>query len=581
MQCQINTNTNNCSQFNYQNTCSRCQDGFYLDQNNQCQKCNQGSTCSQCNPGYYLNSNGQCQPCITGCLDCNQQNTCNICNDGYYLDQNGKCLYCDSNCTFCINSNTCIACKSGLQLDQTGKCFTCNQQCKTCNSLNTCTSCNNGFYLDTNNQCKSCMKGCILCNNSSSCIACDNQYYLDVNNKCQSCVENCQLCSSSNNCFACIDNYFLDQDNTCKSCCPCSDGYFLQNQFQCSPCLDPRCLKCTDMNQLQIDELEHEKLQINKNQTNVENDSELSNTTIKQLAQQKADQQINQQMGQQDYEKEQIATLKVQTVQVLEKDQIEENNNKNSKNKLKKSVELSKIIELSQTKQNGELPNKFIEKDYYDKQLSHKSISQQENIFMVKNQSEQDQKQKDFENMAITNIKRQITKENIDTQNNLVDQNQINLQYKPNQQAQQYGFNNQILNDNSRLYQIQQEQDGEKQIQKVGNYLYTLIRLGLLGFYLYNVINYILGYGLDDTDNVSTSWFLIMLAIDVVLISSLIAFCLVRIESVLLANLITIQTHLINVKNVSIIAIFVPTKVLVFNVFKAINQMIISNVKIL
>lgn len=101
----------------------------------------------------YLTTKGYCIGCSGNCSSCNQPNTCTTCQDGYFLDQ--TCLPCSNACKTCTNLTYCNSCPSGEYLFQGH----CNKTCPTgiYKSQGTCVAaCPNGTYLafDT------CASGC-------------------------------------------------------------------------------------------------------------------------------------------------------------------------------------------------------------------------------------------------------------------------------------------------------------------------------------------------------------------------------------------------------------------------------------
>ncbi|KAL4472642.1 hypothetical protein ABPG74_018591 [Tetrahymena malaccensis] len=690
-QCQIcNQGSQNCRQ---------CNQGQSIDQNGQCFNCMAGciscnnlNTCNICDDGYYLDQNGKCQYCDSGCALCTNFQFCNSCKQYLQKDQTGKCYSCIWPCLACNSPDTCTYCDMTYYLDSNNQCKNCMKGCIFCNNSSSCVTCDQGYYLDASNKCQSCIKNCSFCSNSNNCFGCKGNYYLDQSNKCQLCCpcqegyyldeqdmcqkklnqDNilqclepyCQKCTTNNTCDVCISGYQLSNNACYKIQLQKQQleyyeyslffiliyqtliqiilqifGYLLDkkqiflkntqvlNQINSSgeknndrkankellsqilsnqKAFFEKILKNNETNQtqqqsiIQEDQVQiniqgQEQLQINTNQINMEIESDYLEKTNIQYATIYDQQQINQQIEQQDQKKEQIATLnqtgKVQSKYILEQDQ----NNKNNTNKYKKSVE--------------------------------------QNQFLGENQFDQGQKNNDFQNMALVNIKRQTTKENIDTQNNLVDQNEINIQQKEAYNE----INNQILNDNSKLQKILEEDDDEQKqkpnviannqniqnlkeefeyqnqqlkfmkldiliqllcfhnffsiflvydpkisrtsrlltqylrvihslyfssifsesygttemiiisfinsllvaisipiintismIKNFGKYFQTLILIGGLGYYLYYIVIILKGDHLDNTNNGNISWFFIMLAVDIILISNIIAFCQVK-----------------------------------------------------
>lgn len=131
------------------------------------------------------NSFSDCElPCEEGnnekCSKCDtNNNTCSACNEGYYLpeddEEKKQCKKCsDENCAKCVgtkNNNICISCKSNYFLNPSSKCeLLCqlNEGCLECdNQLNECLKCKNRYYfpedVKTRKKCLSCPYYCETC----------------------------------------------------------------------------------------------------------------------------------------------------------------------------------------------------------------------------------------------------------------------------------------------------------------------------------------------------------------------------------------------------------------------------------
>jgi len=260
---QLDRNCKNCSEYcrtcTDAKTCTKCDDGFVL-QNGVCQKlCNEG----------YAPVNGICKNCTqTTCKTCTSQNLdkCDFCFPGYYLKNgicvtdcddryyqytvsqgNVICLSCSDNCLKCLSNNTCQSCVAPTKL-QDNKCV---QDCSpgyvsTLN--NTCIQCGDPKCLtcDSNNNqvCKQCINGHYLL--EGQCVnGCPAGYYANSVGTCVKCSEtNCKVCSSPLGvCQNCTSPYLLDSNNKCVSKCP--DGYSAAPEGVCKPCIVTDCAQCT------------------------------------------------------------------------------------------------------------------------------------------------------------------------------------------------------------------------------------------------------------------------------------------------------------------------------------------------
>lgn len=316
----------------------KCPDGtFFCDLSNKCQICKDNcllcsskSSCSKCKEGFILNENecisacpprtvlsdNKCVPCGNGCETCcpQDQKKCLSCSTPLKLYQktcveecpagtfatieNEKeiCKPCGTHCLTCVSEQECKICQEsfvifeGLCVDNCpngyanvkGICLPCADQvkCNKCcpNNLNKCTECkenffkHNGICLDAcekgyfsnieTKSCDKCDETCSECKNADECTVCkDKLYFKEGTYHCQSCispfvvVENeCRTCKSQN-CDKCIDG----NDRECQICSgtyvlitgqcysECPERTFKVGQ-ECKPC-GPSCIKCTNENQ--------------------------------------------------------------------------------------------------------------------------------------------------------------------------------------------------------------------------------------------------------------------------------------------------------------------------------------------
>ena len=91
---------------------------------------------------------------VTGCSECvDNNNTCSVCDDGYYL-KSSFCIGCSTelaHCLKCSDVNTCIVCDTQYTpID--GKCvIACDESVTNCFHCSTpvmCNECDDGYYLD-------------------------------------------------------------------------------------------------------------------------------------------------------------------------------------------------------------------------------------------------------------------------------------------------------------------------------------------------------------------------------------------------------------------------------------------------
>lgn len=218
-------------QFNTTNSVPYCQSINCSISN--CRACLQNNSCSLCNENYYVTSNGTClsgigPTCSSGCLFCNST-ACLVCNYGFNVF-NGGCFPNNGNyITNCQSSFTpfsCQLCISGFMVAPSYQCmvnpaFTCNSipNCATCSGISasniTCTHCQLGYQLSAGAchilTCN--VPNCMTCN-QTLCIECITNYYL-TNNQCilqiyQCNVSNCLYCKAPNICSQCVEGYSIN-----------------------------------------------------------------------------------------------------------------------------------------------------------------------------------------------------------------------------------------------------------------------------------------------------------------------------------------------------------------------------------
>ncbi|KAL4473928.1 hypothetical protein ABPG74_022792 [Tetrahymena malaccensis] len=191
-----------------------------------------------------------CLPCPTPCLECNSSGNCLSCLDGYvYLKDKFQCLlncptnnyYLDQSTKTCLNCHfSCLSCTGPTQYD----CINCIDEMYYDNSLNICNFCDGlcqTCRASTNYDCIQCSQDVALFQPNPDIkictVSCDeypgyffqqytDQQSLQLISTCSKCSENCLSCFESQN-----------------GCYQCSDGYFLNQNYECDPC-DDSCLTC-------------------------------------------------------------------------------------------------------------------------------------------------------------------------------------------------------------------------------------------------------------------------------------------------------------------------------------------------
>ncbi|KAL7720566.1 Tyrosine kinase [Entamoeba marina] len=227
--CIKNTIPSNCITLSYYETCQRCSDGYYLNNNlcyecsNECTTCHNLTYCFSCNDGYMLNSNNECVDMSELNSNCKtaipgSSGGCAICNDGYYRDQT-SCYSCITNCTKCNNGESCLICESNyFLLNDASKCISYDDltNCET-PTQSGCTKCIDDTYYLNNQYCISCSdttENCNTCNNNGECLTCQDDYVL-IDDNCihYQLIDNCKE-SSNSKCSSCSFWHTLNEDQT-------------------------------------------------------------------------------------------------------------------------------------------------------------------------------------------------------------------------------------------------------------------------------------------------------------------------------------------------------------------------------
>lgn len=232
--------------------CSSCAPGYYFTQMNTNPYNPYTGKCESCSK-----DNSNCLLCIENCNDddnfnCEPTPICTKCVDGFYIDNNNVCQPCDKSCGSCIGPSVydCVTCAEGLMRYE-DKCVGCSDTCLTCDITPTnCTSCKAGQYLK-DGTCNSCnLYNCAECEgNADHCTKCPSGKYLYENKCYSSCTDvgaGIGLNQSTNECYKCPSiNNCNEYDISCK-CTKCNEGYTpytdpLTNVHVCSQCQPDNC----------------------------------------------------------------------------------------------------------------------------------------------------------------------------------------------------------------------------------------------------------------------------------------------------------------------------------------------------
>ena len=266
----------------YDDKCSECKKGFYLDETNYLcynnskhdfHKCSRvilnsegKKECASCEPPYYLGSEDLKCTLIKGCSKSNQNgDIClkcetglclnhikNLCQINSYIDKeegNEICYKCISTKSYEQKCNECeegfTPSDKGYCLDESlcdkkegGKCIQCKQNVKIEESLLS-------YCLNDQYGCMESVEGCLKCNDfydPSICSQCFKGFYLDEDfNLCQECSEGCDSCTDYNDCGGCKE-----------------EGYYIIKEPSGEDTYDAECGKCNEGCRICSDDLDCE-----------------------------------------------------------------------------------------------------------------------------------------------------------------------------------------------------------------------------------------------------------------------------------------------------------------------------------
>lgn len=202
-----------------------------------CLECIDVNTCSICEEGFYMNSKLENYKCIK------------ICKTGEYLKQDQTCALCQSNCDSCTNDSSCSKCANGYlvayeelsnpaciqtcpdnQYEDALKtaCLPCPHKCRTCADNTKCSTCNPDNFL-----------------HEGRCITNCPDYYVEDVDKCQNCPQSCKICEAINKCLTCQTGYVLDIKGLCRAGCSSNEYETTKSDLikYCAAC-DSLCKTC-------------------------------------------------------------------------------------------------------------------------------------------------------------------------------------------------------------------------------------------------------------------------------------------------------------------------------------------------
>ena len=280
-----------------ENTCVKCESGYYLGGDSKCSftpNCEESENgkCISCSENYYLGKDNLCSN-VEKCAY-SRFNFCRECEDGYYYNSKSKrCLRNEGkksldNCKYnCLDDeNLCCECKNNYYLDsQQNLCVDNSQDSNFYKCAFTdekgeyCSQCIDGYYLGSGDKKCTLVDNCKISENENKCSECDDLFCLDA--KTGNCVNNDFLhdeskklyfaCKKTNNegtvCEQCLDGYKLtdgycvnlddcedQKDGKCLTCKSeqSKDGYYYcaNEEFGCIQGHFKNCLRCDNINDL-------------------------------------------------------------------------------------------------------------------------------------------------------------------------------------------------------------------------------------------------------------------------------------------------------------------------------------------
>ena len=186
--------------------------------------------CKTCEQGYQITNDGlACLQTISKCMNYNSSSrstvshTCSKCMDGYYLDNLVCVAGTKRNCkVYETTQDVCMQCENRYYLNA-GSCEE-SQQISNCSTYsgtqaNTCTACDMGFFpFQLVNDCQNVttINNCRVYSNKTTCSECMQGYYLD-SNACPMIPEtgtgmHCKIYNgATQKCTECKDGFFLQQ----------------------------------------------------------------------------------------------------------------------------------------------------------------------------------------------------------------------------------------------------------------------------------------------------------------------------------------------------------------------------------
>lgn len=261
--------------------------------------------CVLCEDGYYQIGGTQCRPNPEGlfnCIEYSDNTTCTRCSNGYYLEDNYcfKSKYTIDNCDLYSSNIVCEVCKSNYVLatnpppadddttslpvghpDRPEKiCLSVNNTtCTEWENVDSCSKCSGNQVLQTDGDGnKSCVEsGLTNCEEASGtttskkCIKCAEGNYINGSNECaapSTPIDNCAIYKSETECSECASGFVVSEDKlscsaitapmssycdngmitSSKVCKACAPNYYLDEDYKCTKCGGDNCDICSPYN---------------------------------------------------------------------------------------------------------------------------------------------------------------------------------------------------------------------------------------------------------------------------------------------------------------------------------------------
>jgi len=277
--CLESTEVDKCKLYsNTQDACSECEDLYYLVSGSECRRNPSGlfkciqykdeNTCVKCETGFYLENN-YCQKSkvvISNCANYSGEALCESCESTHLLLENLCVEKIETSCATWVDGENCLTCPSNqvIKTNEDSKKVCEDSGLDSCveaeagSVANICLKCgdkkllNNGICVDPTSP----LNGCKVYAKEGECSECDDGYTLTKSNN--GCVSNFSLMSancaagmekSSPVCHSCMSGYHLDDNRECLKCggegCNVCDPYDSTKCIYCMIGYDHDGSSCT------------------------------------------------------------------------------------------------------------------------------------------------------------------------------------------------------------------------------------------------------------------------------------------------------------------------------------------------